>query len=70
METRVKQRLKKFYAFCSLQISIKIPNSSVKRNTETESDTAECFIMKYNNSPKHSFLNEFLFSTQNLGPQK
>lgn len=59
-ESKTKME-KKINAFCSLQISIKIPNSSVKRNTEMESDTAECFIMKYNNSTKHSFLS-FFFS--------
>ncbi len=51
-----KTKMKRINAFCSLQIRIKIPNSSVKCNTEIESGTAECFIMKYNNSPKHSFL--------------
>ncbi len=58
---------KMLFALYKLVLKSQIP---VKRNTEMESDTAECFIMKYNNSPKHSFLNEFLFSTQHLGPQK
>lgn len=72
METGVKHNNAKNQ--CFLLFTNQYKNSkfqTVKRNTEMEADAAKFFMLKYNNSPKPSFLNEFLFfPIQHLGPQK